>query len=145
MGWKELPTQPYSQWRIPGPFRGVCFCIMNCFHLTCLCFSDVKNVALIDTERLTQLISKLNNSSNQWFVFFLFVKRKAKQIALKKVYFYNNLRKNVNEGMIILKNKTTSIHTKYFILFVESDLFTPITPRSEFHTYCHDISSTFLQ
>ena len=121
------------------------FCIMNCPHLTWLRFSDVKDVALVDTGRLIRLISELDDPSNQWPTFLLFVGRKAKQIALKEIYPYNNVRKGVNEGIVTLRSEKTSIHTKYPIFFAESDPFTPITPRSEFHAYCHDVSSTPLQ
>ena len=121
------------------------FCIMNCPHLAWLRFSDVKDVALIDTGRLTQVISELNDPSNQWPTLLLFVGRKAKQIALKEIYPYNNVRKGFNEGIITLRSETTSIHTKYPIFFAESDPFTSITPRTESHAHCHDISSTPLQ
>ena len=118
---------------------------MNCPHLTWLRFSDVKDVALVDTGRLTRLISELDNPANQWPTLLLFLGRKAKQIALKEIYPYNNVRKGVNEGLITLRSETTSIHTKYPIFFAESDPSTSIIPCSESHEYYHDISSTPLQ
>ena len=130
------PTRPMSR---------KSFCIMNCPHLTWLRFSDVKDVALVDTGRLTRLISELDNLANQWPTLLLFLGRKAKQIALKEIYPCNNIRKGVNEGLITLRSETTSIHTKYSIFFVESDSSTSIIPCSESHEYYHDISSTFLQ
>ena len=118
---------------------------MNCTHLTWLRLSDVKDVTLIDTGRLTRLISELDHPSSQWPTLLLFVGRKAKQIALKEIFPYNNIRKGTNEGIITLRSETTSILTEYPIFFAESDPFKPIITKPEFHAYCHDVSSTPLQ
>ena len=118
---------------------------MNCNHLTWLRLSNVKDVTLIDTGRLTRLISELDDSSNQWSTLLLFVSRKAKQIALKEIYSYNNVRKDTNEDIIFLRSETTSIHIEYSIFFAESDSFKSISSQAESHEYCHDTSSTSLQ
>lgn len=119
---------------------------MNCNHLIWLRLSDVKDVTLIDTGWLTQLIPELGDSSSQWPTLLLFVGRKAKQIVLKEIYPYKNVWKGINGGIIILKNETSSIHTKYPIFFAESNPFKPITliTSSESHAYYHDTSSTPL-
>lgn len=118
---------------------------MNCNHLTWLHLSDAKDVTLIDTGRLTRLISELGDPSSQWPTLLLFVGRKAKQVALREIYSYNNVRKGTNEGIITLRSETTSISTEYPIFFAESDPFKPISTRAETHAYCHDTSSTPLQ
>ena len=85
---------------------------MNCTHLTWLRFSDAKDVTLIDTRRLTRLVSELDNPSNQWPTL-LFLGRKAKQTALKEIYPYNKIRKGTNEGNITLRSEIISIHTEH--------------------------------
>ena len=118
--------------------------IMNCIYFTWLRLSDIKNVILIDIERLTRLISKFDHSSSQWFTFLLFVDRKAKQITLKEIFPYNNIKKSINEN-IITWNKTASIHIEYSIFSAKSDSFKFIIIKSKFHAYCHNVLSIFLQ
>lgn len=66
-----------------------------------------------------------------------------KKIALKEIYPYNNIRRDINEDTITLKNETINIHIEYFIFFAKSDSFKFVITQSEFHTYCHDVSSIF--
>lgn len=87
---------------------------MNCPHPTWLRLSDVKDVALINTGRLTRLISELDDPSNQCPTLLLFVGRKAKQIVLKEIYPYNNVRKAVNQGITTVATCKRSVRMSYF-------------------------------
>lgn len=118
---------------------------MNCAHHRWLRFSDVKKITLIDTGRLTRLISELNHPSHQWPTLLLFVGRKVKQIALKEIFPYNNIKKSTSEDIITLRSETTSIHTDHPIFFAESDPFKPLIINSNPHVHCHNIMSVPLQ
>jgi hypothetical protein len=118
---------------------------MNCDHFTWLRLSDAQNVILIDTERLTRLISELINSLNQRFTLLLFLNRKTKQIALKKIFSWNNIKKEINENIIILRIETLNIASKHFILFAKSDFFKFIISQSKSSAYCHDVAIISLK
>ncbi len=111
---------------------------MICKHSEWLHVTSEKEIALINTDRLTRIMRKLTNSTTQQFSVLLFIDWKVKNLALREL-FSNHVNKERNEGIVTLRVNNTSLYFDYSMLFVESDLSTMIISVS--NAFCHEIES----
>lgn len=100
-----------------------------------------KEIALINTGRLTRIIRKLTNSAIQQFFILLFIGRKAKNLALREL-FSNQVNKGRNEGIVTLRVNNISLYFDHSMLFAENDSSATIILVS--NAFCHEIKSFFI-
>jgi len=97
-----------------------------------------KEIALINTDRLTRIMRKLTNSTIQQLSVLLFVDRKVKNLALREL-FSNHVKKESNESIVTLRVDNTSLYFDHSVFFVESDSSAMIISVS--NASCHEIES----
>ncbi len=97
-----------------------------------------KEIALINTDRLTRIVRELTNSTTQQFSVLLFIDRKVKNLALREL-FSNHVNKERNEDIVTLRVDNTSLYFDHSMLFVESDSSAMII--SVLNAFCHEIES----
>ncbi len=109
-----------------------------CKHSEWLHVTSEKEIALINTDRLTRIVKKLTNSTTQQFSVLLFIGRKVKNLALREL-FPNHVNKERNEDIVTLRVDNTSLYFDHSMLFVESDSSATIISVS--NAFCHEIES----
>ena len=73
----------------------------------------------------------------------LIVGRKTKELALRDLFPWNNIKRSRREGLVTLRVDTLSLHSDFPIFFAESDPFSaPLHPEA---SACHEASSWPLQ
>ncbi len=109
-----------------------------CKHSEWLHMTSEKEIALINTDRLTRIMRKLTNSTTQQLSVLLFVDRKVKNLALREL-FSNHVKKESNESIVTLRVDNTSLYFDHSVFFVESDSSAMIISVS--NASCHEIES----
>ena len=118
--------------------------VNGCDHLAWLQFSDTREFAITDTKRISRLLPDLDDPSVQRPSIVFFVGSKAKDIALRELFPWNNIRRGRREGIASLRAETLSLHSSYPIFFAESNplreyVFQPDT------SHCHEVASSTLE
>ena len=111
----------------------------SCKHTSWLDFTHATDIVLWDTGRLSRLSLELTNPAQQRPSLILFVGRKSKEIALRDLFPWNNIKRSSREGLVTLRADTLSLHSDFPIFFAESDPFnTPVRAEA---SACHEASS----
>ncbi|KAL8802034.1 MAG: hypothetical protein Q9200_006728, partial [Gallowayella weberi] len=107
-------------------------------------FSDTRELAITDTKRLSRLLTDLDDPSVQRPSIAFFVGLKAKDIALRELFPWNNIRKGRRDGIASLRAETLSLPSSNSIFFAESDPLgeNAVQPDT---AYCHEVSSSTLE
>ena len=92
----------------------------SCEQLTWLQIVDIKNLRLLDSNRMSQLIRELKNSSNQRSSSLLFVKRQVKNLALWELFLDNNFKKHFCDDVTVLRIDNASTYFDHSIFFAKS-------------------------
>ncbi len=109
-----------------------------CKHSEWLHVTSEKEIALINTDRLTRIMRKLTNLTTQQLSVLLFIDWKVKNLALRELYS-NHVNKERNEGIVTLRVDNTSLYFDHSMLFVKSD--SSATIISVLNAFCHEIES----
>ena len=109
-----------------------------CKHSEWLHVTGEKEIALINTDRLTRIVRKLTNSATQQPSVLLFIGWKVKNLALREL-FPNHVNKERNEGIVTLRVDNTSLYFDHSMLFAESD--SSATVISVSNASCHETES----
>ena len=109
-----------------------------CKHSEWLHVTEGKEIALINTGRLTRMMKKLTSSITQQPSVLLFIDRKVKNLALREL-FSNHVKKGSSESIITLRVDNTSLYSDHSVLFVESDPSATVISAS--NASCHEIES----
>lgn len=117
--------------------------VNGCDHLAWLQFSDTRELAINDTTRIPRLLPDLDDPSSQRPSIVFFVGSKAKDVALRELFPWNNLRRGRREGIASLRAETLSIQSSNPIFFAESDPFKERTIQPHV-AHCHEISASTL-
>ena len=115
----------------------------SCKHTSWLDCSQTTEVVLRDTGRLSRLSLELTNPARQRPSIILFVGRKTKELALRDLFLWNNIKRSRREGLVTLRVDTLSLHSDFPIFFAESDPFS--APLHSKASACHEASSWPLQ
>lgn len=117
--------------------------VNGCEHLAWLQFSDTRELAVTDTKRMSRLLPDLDDPSTQRPSIAFFVGSKAKDVALRELFPWNNLRRGRRDGIASLRAETLSLHSSNPIFFAESD---PLRERivQPDTAHCHEVSSSTL-
>jgi hypothetical protein len=97
-----------------------------------------KEIALINTGRLTRIVGELTNPATQQPSVLLFVGRKAKNLALREL-FPNHVKKGPNESIVTLRVDNTSLYSDHPVFFAESDPSATVISAS--NASCHETES----
>ena len=108
-----------------------------CDHHTWLQVSNTKELVLYDTGRLSRLLSELADPCNQKPSLIYLVGKKAKDIAIREMFPWNNVRRGKREGLATLRVETSTTSTAYPIFFAESDPFASLNIEPEVSFLCH--------
>lgn len=112
----------------------------SCGHLAWLHVTSTnhgKEVTLFNPGRMTQVVGELTNPETQQPSVLLFIGRKAKKIALGKLFLENNIPKGHHDGFATLRVDNASLYSGCPVLFAESDPFTAI-PSTANTFSCHE-------
>ena len=109
-----------------------------CKHLEWLQVAGGKEVAIINSGRLTRIVGELTNPTAQRPSVLFFIGQKAKSQALREL-FPNHIKKGRHDGVATLRVDNTSLYSDYPVLFADSDPSTSVTSKLE--TSCHETES----
>ncbi len=115
-----------------------------CKHLTWINLEGEHETLIHDEGRLQQILSDLTNPKEQRPSLIFFVGRKAKNVALREFFPYNNIKKGRQDGLANIRIDTTSLNSDYPILFADSDVAFK-TPVKILDTVCHESFTYRLQ
>ena len=94
--------------------------ISSCRHTSWLDFTHTPDV-LWDTGCLSRFLLELTNPTRQKPSLILFVGRKSKELALRVLFPWNNIKRSSHEGLVTLRADTLSLQSDFPIFFAESD------------------------
>lgn len=120
----------------------------RCEHLSWLQISGTQQHIFHDEGRLGRILLDLTNPIHQRPSVLFFVGRKAKNVALRELFPYNNIVKARQDGVANLRIDTTTTNSDYPILFADSDTSQDVPPQivdcrcHEFHSYSVRCKST---
>lgn len=113
-----------------------------CEHIQWLQFSQQRDPSLIEPGRLHRIIQELGDPKSQYPSLVFFAGRKAKNIAVRQLFPWNNFKKSARtDGLATLQAETVSLQTKYPLFFAESDPFAGTTQSSAIDHMCHEARS----
>ncbi len=92
----------------------------SCEHLAWLQVIGINDLRLLDPNRMSQLIRKLKNLSNQRPSSLLFVGRQAKNLALRELFLDNNFKKHFCDDVTTLRIDNASTYFDHSIFFAKS-------------------------
>ncbi|KAL9023324.1 MAG: hypothetical protein Q9180_008281, partial [Flavoplaca navasiana] len=118
--------------------------VNGCDHLAWLQFSDTRELSITDTKRISRLLPDLDDPSVQRPSIAFFVGSKAKDVALRELFPWNNIKKGRRDGIASLRAETLSLHSSNPIFFAESDPLREHTVQPE-TPHCHEVSSSTLE
>lgn len=101
----------------------------SCDHHTSLQLLQNTEPALCDTERLARILPELKDARQQEPNLLFFIGRKAKEVALRELFPWNNVRKGHRDGIASLRIDNTTVDSQNPVLFAESDPFAPFMSR----------------
>ena len=110
-----------------------------CDHYTWLQISNTKNFAFHDIDRLFKLLLKLINFVNQKSFLLCLIDKKFKNIVIREMFFWNNVKKNKRDDIVTLRVEISTIKFFNFVFFAKSDLFVAINVKSKTSLLCHQI------
>jgi len=117
----------------PSPF----YTMASCDHLAWVHFSSEGDNFIHDDGRLQRILPDLVDPKQQWPSLLFFVGTKTKNVALRELFPYNNIRKARLEGLANLRLDTASVNSDYPLLFADSDAsFRP--PSQVQESPCHE-------
>ena len=116
-----------------------------CDHHIWLQISNIKELVLYDTDRLSRLLPELADSCNQKPSLILLVDRKAKNIVIREMFPWNNVRRIKRDGLATLRVETSTTSTAYSIFFAESDPFAALSIEPEVSFLCHQTFTRPIQ
>ncbi|KAL8788264.1 MAG: hypothetical protein Q9213_001784 [Squamulea squamosa] len=118
--------------------------VNGCDHLAWLQFSDTNELTITDTKRISRLLPDLDDPSVQRPSIAFFVGSKAKDVALRELFPWNNLKRGRREGIASLRAETLSLHSSNPIFFAESD---PLKEHvvQPYNSHCHEVLSSTLE
>ena len=108
-----------------------------CDHQTWLQVSKTQELTIHDTGRLARLLQELAHPESQRPSLLILIGRKAKEIAIREMFPWNNVRKGKRDGIATLRVETSTIGAENPILFAESDPFAAINLEPETSFLCH--------
>ena len=94
--------------------------MVSCKHSAWIQVTSGKEVALLDPNRLSQLIEVLPEPCSQRPSLVSFVGRQEKNLALKRMFPLNHPQRYSTNGVALLHVDRGSLHSKHPILFAES-------------------------
>lgn len=113
-----------------------------CEHVHWLHFSQQKDPSLVEPGRLQRIVQEFTDPDSQYPSLVFFIGRKAKNIAVRHLFPWNNFKKSArNDGLATLRTETVSLQTKHPLLFAESDPFADQSPLSNTDHLCHEVRS----
>ncbi len=115
-----------------------------CKHLAWVKLDGEHEISIHDEGRLLQILGDLANPKEQRPSLIFFVGRKAKNVALREFFPYNNIKKGRQDGLANIRIDTTSLNSEYPILFADSDVACKIPVKIQ-DTACHERSTYRLQ
>ena len=108
-----------------------------CDHHTWLQVSNTKDLALHDTGRLSRLLSELVDPGNQKPSLLFLIGKRSKEVAIREMFPWNNVKKNRRDGIATLRVETSTIESTNPVFFAESDPFAPLNVEPETSFLCH--------
>ncbi|KAL8770679.1 MAG: hypothetical protein Q9209_003747 [Squamulea sp. 1 TL-2023] len=113
-----------------------------CEHVHWLQFSQQKDPSLIEPGRLQRIFQELANPGSQYPSLVFFVGRKAKDVAIRQLFPWNNVKKSAKaDGLATIQAETVSLQTEHPLLFAESDPFKSPIPSPGPEHLCHEVRS----
>ncbi|KAL8673858.1 MAG: hypothetical protein Q9168_001723 [Polycauliona sp. 1 TL-2023] len=113
-----------------------------CEHIQWLQFSRQRDPSLLDPGRLGRIVQELGDPNFQYPSLVFFAGRKAKDVAVRQLFPWNNFKKSArNDGLATLQAETVSLQTKYPLFFAESDPFAGTTLSTGTEHLCHESRS----
>lgn len=116
-----------------------------CDHHIWLQIFKFKNFVFHDTNKFSKLLSKLTNSSIQKSLLIFLIDKKFKNVVIREMFSWNNVKKIKRNEIVIFRVKTSTIKFINFILFDESDFFATINEKSIISFLCHQIYAHSIQ
>lgn len=113
----------------------------GCEHIAWLQSANTKELQFRDGGRMKQVIREMPNPIAQYPSLIFFIGQKAKNIALRELFPYNNIKRGHRDGFANLRIDNATIRSDRPIWFADSDPLLRITPSSAAAT-CHE-SSTY--
>ena len=108
-----------------------------CDHHTWLQVSNTKDLTLHDTGRLSRLLSELVDPVNQKPSLLFLIGKRAKEVAIREMFPWNNVKKNKRDGVATLRVETSTIESTNPVFFAESDPFSAVDLEPETSFLCH--------
>lgn len=109
----------------------------NCEHIAWLQTANTKELHFRDGGRMKQVIQEMPNPIAQYPSLIFFVGQKAKNIALRELFPYNNIKRGHRDGFANLRTDNATIHSDQPIWFADSDPLLQSTPGSG-AAVCHE-------
>ena len=112
----------------------------SCEHINWLRASGRQDITLHNEGRLPRLLTELDDPQRQQPSLLLFVGHRTKNIALRELFPYNNIKRGRQDGLTNLRLDTSTIHSTYPIFFADSNPDSqPALHASS--TLCHEVRS----
>lgn len=144
MSWFHIWLPPVSVYKptrsfpFANVFVDLVFLVMElCRHLAWINLDEEHTISMHDESRLQQILSDLTDPQKQRPSLIFFVDRKAKNIALRKFFPYNNIKKGHQDGLTIIRVNMITLNSEHSILFADNDITFKISVKIQ-DTGCHE-------
>ena len=111
---------------------------MSCRHLAWVAASKSSEVVLWDCGRVSRVLRELTNPSLQRPSTLLFIGRRTKDLALRELFLWNNLKYLRRDGLATLRLDNATLQADFLTLFTESDPLR-IKATNDGTASCHEI------
>jgi len=109
----------------------------SCEHIAWLQTANTKELQFRDGRRMKQVVQEMPNPVAQYPSLIFFIGQKAKNIALRELFPYNNIKRGHRDGFANLRIDNATIQSDQPIWFADSDPLLRSTPTSAAAT-CHE-------
>ncbi|KAI9799077.1 MAG: hypothetical protein M1833_004271 [Piccolia ochrophora] len=113
--------------------------MLRCDHLSWFQLAGKEEMALTYCDRYATVIREMTNPASQYPSQVLFIGRKRKEQALRRIFPNNNTKRGRRDGLVNQRLDTSTSNSTYPILFADTDL-RQVT-QDESPGYCHDTYS----
>lgn len=112
----------------------------TCEHIAWLQVSGSEELTLHNEGRLTRLLPELIDPEAQKPSLLFFLGHRAKNVALRELFPYNNIKRSRPDGIANLRIDTSTLNSDYPILFADSNPASRPLPQAK-TSLCHEVRS----
>ena len=115
----------------------------DCDHIAWLRVTGAEGITLYDEGRMRRLMTELTHPRKQKPTIILFLGHRAKNIALRELFPYNNIRRGQGDGIASLRIDTATLHSDFPIFFADSNPSVSLL-RNAVTPICHEVKTYSL-